>query len=204
MSRPATTRREARERGLPVYFPVNLCHKGHALGRQTGNKNCIGCRRERDNARHASPSQKLKRAAYDKARWENNRAYIVSKNRRYYTSNRDAVNAQKRGYYRVNRKRAARASKLWRMENHHAVIEIVTRRKVRVKQATPPWADFEKIRAVYALAKKRSDLTGVKHHVDHRIPLTGDLVCGLHVHNNLRAIPWQVNASKKNKFKVAA
>ena len=36
--------------------------------------------------------------------------------------------------------------------------------------------------------------------VDHIIPLQGKTVCGLHVENNLRAIPHFLNTRKGNKF----
>jgi hypothetical protein len=66
--------------------------------------------------------------------------------------------------------------------------------------ATPPWADFKAIREVYKQADRLSALTGVKHHVDHIVPLNHPLVCGLHVDWNLRAIPAGPNMSKGNDW----
>jgi 5-methylcytosine-specific restriction endonuclease McrA len=66
--------------------------------------------------------------------------------------------------------------------------------------ATPLWADLEKIKAVYAESERLSFDTGVRHHVDHIIPLRGESVCGLHVHWNLRAIPWRENLTKWRRF----
>lgn len=66
-------------------------------------------------------------------------------------------------------------------------------RKESVKRATPGWADKEAIARVYKSCGPRSC-------VDHIVPLQGDLVCGLHVHYNLRCIGRKLNTSKKNKW----
>lgn len=58
----------------------------------------------------------------------------------------------------------------------------------------------DKIAEVYALADKLSRDTGVPHDVDHIMPIAGRNVCGLHVHNNLRAIPASENRKKSYKF----
>lgn len=65
-------------------------------------------------------------------------------------------------------------------------------------RATVPWADFVAIRAIYREAARLEEATGIEHHVDHEIPLNHPLVCGLHVHFNLRVIPAGPNMSKGN------
>lgn len=77
---------------------------------------------------------------------------------------------------------------------HHAA-----KRKAARLQRTPPWADLEAILEVYQHAKDLTRSTGVMHHVDHIIPLQGELVSGLHVQGNLRAIPWMDNIKKGNR-----
>lgn len=74
-------------------------------------------------------------------------------------------------------------------------------RRAKKLQATPPWANQFFIEEIYDLAKRRTRLMtgGHKWHVDHIVPLKSDLVCGLHVHNNLRVIPGVLNASKGNR-----
>lgn len=75
-------------------------------------------------------------------------------------------------------------------------------RDAKQKQRTPAWADMGAIRRVYEEAVRLEAATGIKHHVDHEIPLQGKLVSGLHVHLNLRAIPAAENMKKRNKFEV--
>lgn len=65
-------------------------------------------------------------------------------------------------------------------------------------RATVPWADFNAIRAVYREADRLTALTGIKHHVDHEVPLNHPRVCGLHVAHNLRVIQAGHNMSKGN------
>lgn len=72
------------------------------------------------------------------------------------------------------------------------------RRKIR--QATPPWADKDLIRALYKEARRLTKLTGEQYTVDHIIPLKGETVCGLHVHYNLRVIPEYENRKKGNSI----
>ena len=55
---------------------------------------------------------------------------------------------------------------------------------------------------IYAEASHLSKETGVRYEVDHIVPLTNPLVCGLHCEFNLRSIPSQANRSKANKFAV--
>lgn len=74
----------------------------------------------------------------------------------------------------------------------------VYRRKL--KQATPPWADLDRIRWFYTNAKAFTRATGVLYTVDHVIPLKGEFVCGLHVHNNLQIILHEENVKKGNSF----
>lgn len=176
-------KRIAKERGLKTYYPGFPCSNGHVAPRKIGAGRCIVCRSE-----------------YDRLLWERRRDDLVAKNRRYYAENKDAVNAQKRQYWSKNRERMKAARLQWKQANAHIVRHLNTARKSRIKIATPPWADLEAIKAVYAEARRLTNETGVFHHVDHVIPINGDLVCGLHVHWNLRPLPWRENISKKNKL----
>lgn len=74
------------------------------------------------------------------------------------------------------------------------------KRKTQKKLATPVWADKDKMNAFYKAAKSLSIATGVKHHVDHIVPLQNDLVCGLHCETNMQIISATDNLTKRNNF----
>jgi hypothetical protein len=77
---------------------------------------------------------------------------------------------------------------------------IAAKRHRRLRMA--PWADAKAIRAIYAEAKRLTRETGLPHHVDHQIPLQGEFVSGLHVHNNLQILPGSENIKKRNRYEV--
>jgi hypothetical protein len=67
--------------------------------------------------------------------------------------------------------------------------------------AVPLWADHAMIEKIYDRCAKRNakQHLGLKWHVDHIVPLQSSLVCGLHVHYNLRIVPSTVNTAKGNR-----
>lgn len=71
-------------------------------------------------------------------------------------------------------------------------------RKAAKRRATPKWADQASMRAFYELIPLVNEETGVKHNVDHIVPLISKIVCGLHCEANLRVITAAENAQKSN------
>jgi len=53
---------------------------------------------------------------------------------------------------------------------------------------------------IYLKAKELTEQTGVRHSVDHEVPIKHDLVCGLHVAANLKIETLADNARKGNRF----
>ena len=70
----------------------------------------------------------------------------------------------------------------------------------RVKQATMSWTNMTLIEEFYHRAQLLTKETGIKHEVDHVIPLKGKTVCGLHVHDNLQVITKTENIQKLASF----
>lgn len=58
---------------------------------------------------------------------------------------------------------------------------------------TPVWANLDKIKEIYERCPEG-------YHVDHIVPLQGDLVSGLHVESNLQYLTSTDNLKKHNSF----
>jgi 5-methylcytosine-specific restriction endonuclease McrA len=78
------------------------------------------------------------------------------------------------------------------------------KRKAAILQRTPAWADKTAIMAIYATCERISKETGIKHNVDHIVPLQGATVSGLHVAENLSIIHATANAVKHNRWETDA
>jgi hypothetical protein len=98
----------------------------------------------------------------------------------------------------------AGAKRAWRKENKSKIAASNAKRRAEKLRATPSWVDLKTIEAFYVEAQRLSKQTGLKHHVDHTVPLKGKGVCGLHVPWNLQVIPAVENMRKGNKFQGMA
>lgn len=142
---------------------------------------------------------------------KNHSAYLA-RMRKWYDENkrsprvvltREEKLARKRAYNAIwsakNKDRFERMRKDWSQKNKHIEMERVRRRQATKRQATPKWADVRKMREIYRLAIQRSKETGTKWSVDHIVPLTSPVVCGLHVEHNLQLLPFSDNVRKSNR-----
>lgn len=91
-------------------------------------------------------------------------------------------------------------------KNPLSFYEACGRRRARRLSATPKWVGAEEktaIKAFYAEAARLTETTGIKHEVDHVIPLKHEFVCGLHVAANLQILTAAQNRSKGNRFELS-
>lgn len=160
---------------------------------------------------------KEKKAAYDRERRSRLKDEIAAKKRAYYLANKDAENARVQAWVEANRERSTEIKRAWKernpgadstphqrirraeyMRRYRATHPEVHRRntslrRAKVSHATPPWADRQAIKAIYIAAREQ----GLQ--VDHKVPLRGKNVCGLHVEGNLQLLPAVANRTKGNR-----
>lgn len=102
----------------------------------------------------------------------------ISKGEKYRHANATSIKEYSCRHYRENKQEyLARNAK---------------RRALKLK-ATPSWSETDLIKEFYVNCPEGC-------HVDHVIPLQGELVCGLHVIVNLQYLTARDNLSKGNKF----
>lgn len=67
-------------------------------------------------------------------------------------------------------------------------------------RATPTWVDRRVMFELKLARDERTRATGIKYTLDHIVPISHPMVCGLNVPWNLQIIPASVNAAKSNKW----
>lgn len=158
------------------------------------NTFCIACHKQDNIARKAKnrqdPSFKQQEKEYRKA---------------YIDTNRDFCNELTRQWREENRAYIAKYAKAYRAKNKARCAYWGQKRLADKIQRTPKWLtddDWWLIEEMYALATLRTNVTGVKWHVDHIIPLRGKFVSGLHTPANLQVITQAANQRKSNFYEV--
>lgn len=69
---------------------------------------------------------------------------------------------------------------------------------ISVVLSAPFWVTRKHFAALYEERDFKTAATGVRHILDHIIPITHPLVCGLTVPWNVQVIDWRANARKSN------
>lgn len=133
----------------------------------------------------------------------------------YYVAHADRIRAGSRAYtiahpeirraWRERHKeRLKQYAAQWARDNAGPKRAATARRLAAKLQATPRWANLAEITDIYREARRLSDATGIKHEVDHIVPLKSPLVCGLHVACNLQILTKRQNRRKWNHLRPPA
>lgn len=123
--------------------------------------------------------------------------------KKYYLENREHLLEQSAIRWQKNKQQYKIRRKEHYEENKSLYLACSRTRKALILSRVPTWLsdyDLKEIRRVYLECKKKSEETGILHHVDHIVPLRGKLVSGLHVLWNLRIITAEENLRKGNKY----
>lgn len=183
----------------PIQCHCSLCDQPFERLRNRGSlTECTPCQSNRR-------VQEWKRANPERAKAINTQPAPASKDRYAKSERGMEVGRQKSHRHYHKDAEAARArNRAAYAANPDAHIQRTVNRLNRLRKAMPPWADKCRIAEIYAQARRVTRSTGVPHHVDHVYPLHGELVCGLHVENNLQILEATVNQSKSNKLPAHA
>lgn len=129
---------------------------------------------------------------------------VKSYSTKYVRNNPEARRATEKSWRARNpeavKAYSSKAGKKWAAKNKAKRLVTVRARQLAKHQRTPAWADKKAIAAVYEHAARVTRETGIPHEVDHIVPLQGDLISGLHVHQNLQVITRSENRSKQNRW----
>lgn len=128
---------------------------------------------------------------------------VGEKQQQYKDANKDSISAYHRERYVRQRAEIMARNEDWRLANMAKQVARVTRYKQRRRNAAPAWLtseDHSRILTKYKEARWMTERTGVRHHVDHIVPLQGKTASGLHVPWNLRVIPARENQKKFNRL----
>lgn len=134
---------------------------------------------------------------------------LLEKTKRWKQKNIELVRERdakaSREYRIANKEKVTTSKKIYAKENRHIINAAVARRKAAKLQRTPKWLtafDKLKIECIYSIAAMLTRENKEPWHVDHIIPLQGELVSGLHMPNNLQPMRGLENSSKSNFYEV--
>lgn len=140
--------------------------------------------------------------------WAANRDRLLERHKEWRAQNADHIKTKQREKYLRRRKDPQivaedrlRAKTHYEQNRGYYAIKTKARRKIE-KTAMPTWLSAkqaEEIERIYMECAKLTADTGIKHEVDHIVPLCGHSVSGLHVPWNLQILTAEENRAKGNK-----
>jgi len=159
--------------------------------KRSGNKNgrgaiCVLCNRKRTFEYAEKNREKIR--AVNKKRYDADLELSRANAIKWQENRKDKRNAYKKEYDKRKPE----------IKNKNEA-----KRRATKLRAMPKWLTEEQVQRIADIYKQAAELTritGVKHVVDHIIPLQGKTVCGFHHPDNLRVITEAENMSKSNKL----
>jgi hypothetical protein len=172
----------------------------HSKGRLGLNSWCKECnvKRVQEYNKRLDDKKREKlaeyRAAYNRKYWQENKDQLSTVNKQWKEKNREAWIEYGKKYYEEKKEQFKLYQMEYKKNNRGKVNNWVRMRNANLKVRSFP-EQKKAIEQFYQDCPRG-------HHVDHIVPLTHHLVCGLHVLANLQYLPAQENSRKRNKFEV--
>lgn len=185
--------------GIEKEFTEFHHHKTAKDGRYP---HCKSCCREKAVARYWKDPEEQRRKRQEYV--DNNREKVRQSAHEYYVriyaERKEEINKKNRESYQRNKEHASEYGKVYRQRTKAYQTAKTRKRQALVLQRIPKCADLQEIEKFYEEARRLTLETGIKHEVDHIIPLQGKNVSGFHVEWNLQILTKSENASKRNNF----
>lgn len=179
-----------------------LSEFGKLVGAKFGvRRTCTECLNSKAAAKYLLHPEA---ARIKSARWASSNPELASEIRKKsYRKHKSERLAYRKEWRANNLAKDKERERLYALNNPSVMRAKNARRRAAQTNACPAWLNlFDKAQMAmqYEIAIAREMQTGIKHHVDHIVPLRGLAVSGLHVPWNLQAITEFANCSKHNRL----
>lgn len=203
-------RQEAKALGLPTCYG-SACAKHPELdGLRRVSGACVECSKEHlRSSRASNPERTKSQQRKDRLKMMAKPEMAQKKRNRdvqYRKENKDSCRAAIVAWSAKNPEKVKLYAAKTKADNKGKVNAHTVKRRLAKINRTPKWLttdDHWMIEQAYELAALRTKMFGFAWHVDHILPLQGELVSGLHTPYNLQVIPGVNNVRKSNKFEIA-
>jgi hypothetical protein len=196
---PNIPRQKAREAGEKFFMPEKPCKHGHLALKWVSNNECTKCIALRTSTQEYKDKKRIQVFEYQSKHREKYKIASAI----WAKENKEKVNKKIKEWRQANPEKAKLISDKQRQRRKTQILASnAYRRGMRIK-ATPNWLTpihKAQIQEMYDIAAAKTVQLGIKHEVDHIVPLTHDKVTGLHVPWNLQVLTASENRCKSNYF----
>ena len=209
---------QAKAEGKKYYYTGKPCVNGHICERRVHRSVCLLCdkdRKEKFLSKFENPKQAM--ADWKKEYYSKNPTKLQELRAKDLAKYHSDAEFKKR-HNKINRKNwmlrmqnpefvAAENKRIseWAKNNKPKRAAMAEKRRFSLLNATPDWltaVQKAQIAEFYEIAEALNMQTGIKHHVDHIVPLKGKNVTGFHVPWNLQILTATQNISKGNRYEL--